>query len=150
VAILDLIFIFFVVPESLPERLRSDQKISWDKIDPFAVNFLFYNLCKIMIWVIFRLYEILHMIVLFVLFVLLFYYPISPVRKHFKKMNESFLFIEAGQYSCFFVYLRLVRFYLSIEISKNEYLYFYSCSVFPKMKSLISLLLSEFSRVLLK
>jgi hypothetical protein len=39
VAILDLIFIFFVVPESLPERLRSDQKISWDKIDPFAVNF---------------------------------------------------------------------------------------------------------------
>ncbi|CAF5188035.1 unnamed protein product, partial [Rotaria magnacalcarata] len=31
VAILDLVFIFFVVPESLPERLRTDQKISWDK-----------------------------------------------------------------------------------------------------------------------
>jgi hypothetical protein len=42
VAILDLIFIFFMVPESLPERLRSDQKISWDKIDPFAVNFYFF------------------------------------------------------------------------------------------------------------
>ena len=39
VAILDLLFIFFVVPESLPERLRTDQKISWDKIDPFAVKF---------------------------------------------------------------------------------------------------------------
>ncbi len=42
VAILDLIFIYFVVPESLPERLRSDQKISWDKIDPFAVSFDIY------------------------------------------------------------------------------------------------------------
>jgi len=47
VAIFDLIFIFFMVPESLPERLRSDQKISWDKIDPFAVNFYF--LCQIII-----------------------------------------------------------------------------------------------------
>ena len=37
-AIVDLIFIYFVVPESLPERLRNDQKISWDKIDPFAVR----------------------------------------------------------------------------------------------------------------
>jgi hypothetical protein len=38
VAIVDLLFIFFVVPESLPERLRTEQKISWDKIDPFAVS----------------------------------------------------------------------------------------------------------------
>lgn len=40
VAILDLVFIFFVVPESLPERFKSDEKISWSKIDPFAVNIL--------------------------------------------------------------------------------------------------------------
>jgi hypothetical protein len=46
VAILDLIFIFFAVPESLPERLRSDQKISWAKIDPFAVNFLLNINCR--------------------------------------------------------------------------------------------------------
>ncbi len=39
VALLDLLFIFFVVPESLPARLRVDQKVSWDKIDPFAVRF---------------------------------------------------------------------------------------------------------------
>jgi hypothetical protein len=41
VAIVDLIFIFFVVPESLPERFRTDQKVSWDKIDPFAVSCFF-------------------------------------------------------------------------------------------------------------
>jgi hypothetical protein len=46
VAILDLVFIFFMVPESLPERLRSDQKISWAKIDPFAVNFSILILIK--------------------------------------------------------------------------------------------------------
>ncbi len=39
VALLDLLFIFFMVPESLPERFRTGQKISWDKIDPFAVSF---------------------------------------------------------------------------------------------------------------
>jgi hypothetical protein len=39
VALLDLLFIFFMVPESLPERLRTEQKISWAEIDPFAVCF---------------------------------------------------------------------------------------------------------------
>ncbi len=39
VAVLDLLFIFFVVPESLPERFRTEQKISWNTIDPFAVSF---------------------------------------------------------------------------------------------------------------
>jgi hypothetical protein len=39
VALLDLLFIFFVVPESLPERFRTGQKISWAEIDPFAVMF---------------------------------------------------------------------------------------------------------------
>jgi hypothetical protein len=38
VALLDLLFIYFIVPESLPERFRIDQKVSWDKIDPFAVS----------------------------------------------------------------------------------------------------------------
>ena len=42
VALLDLLFIFFVVPESLPERLRTDQKISWAEIDPFSVSFEVY------------------------------------------------------------------------------------------------------------
>lgn len=37
VALVDLLFVFFLVPESLPERLRADQKISWTSIDPFAV-----------------------------------------------------------------------------------------------------------------
>jgi hypothetical protein len=40
VAVFDLLFIFFVVPESLPERVRAEQKFSWDKIDPFAVSFI--------------------------------------------------------------------------------------------------------------
>ena len=53
VAILDLFFIFFFVPESLPERFRAEEKISWRKIDPFAVNltFNFENFCFIMIFV---------------------------------------------------------------------------------------------------
>ena len=40
VALLDLLFVFFLVPESLPERLRTDHKISWNTIDPFAVCLL--------------------------------------------------------------------------------------------------------------
>lgn len=49
VALLDLLFIYFVVPESLPERLRTGHKISCDKIDPFAVRnlLLFVSLEKI-------------------------------------------------------------------------------------------------------
>lgn len=38
VAVLDLLFIYFFVPESLPDRLRTNQKISWSKIDPFGVR----------------------------------------------------------------------------------------------------------------
>ncbi|CAF0839413.1 unnamed protein product [Rotaria sp. Silwood1] len=86
VAILDLIFIFFVVPESLPERLRTDQKVSWDKIDPFAA---LRNITKD------------RFICLICLIVLLSYLP------------------EAGQYSCFFVYLRLM-----LGFSEDEIAYF--------------------------
>jgi len=75
-----------MVPESLPERLRSDQKVSWDKIDPFAA-----------------LRNITHdrFICLICLIVLLSYLP------------------EAGQYSCFFVYLRLL-----LGFSEDEIAYF--------------------------
>ncbi|CAF1081385.1 unnamed protein product [Rotaria sordida] len=86
VAILDLIYIFFVVPESLPERLRTDQKISWDKIDPFAA---LRNITND------------RFICLICLIVLLSYLP------------------EAGQYSCFFVYLRLM-----LAFSEDEIAYF--------------------------
>ncbi|CAF2635562.1 unnamed protein product [Rotaria sp. Silwood2] len=86
VAILDLVFIFFVVPESLPERLRADQKISWDKIDPFAA---LRNITND------------RFICLICLIVLLSYLP------------------EAGQYSCFFVYLRLM-----LGFSEDEIAYF--------------------------
>ncbi|CAF1133727.1 unnamed protein product [Adineta ricciae] len=86
VAVLDLLFIYFMVPESLPERLRIDQKVSWDKIDPFSA-----------------LRKITHdrFIYLICLIVLLSYLP------------------EAGQYSCFFVYLRLV-----LGFSEDEVAYF--------------------------
>ncbi|CAF1262533.1 unnamed protein product [Rotaria sordida] len=86
VAILDLLFIYFCVPESLPERLRTNQKISWNKIDPFGA-----------------LRNITHdrFIYLICLIVLLSYLP------------------EAGQYSCFFVYLRLM-----LGFSEDEVAYF--------------------------
>ncbi|UJR30225.1 hypothetical protein I4U23_017763 [Adineta vaga] len=86
VAVLDLLFIYFMVPESLPERLRMDQKISWEKIDPFSA-----------------LKNITHdrFIYMICLIVLLSYLP------------------EAGQYSCFFVYLRLV-----LGFSEDEVAYF--------------------------
>ncbi|CAF0971911.1 unnamed protein product [Didymodactylos carnosus] len=86
VAIVDLLFIFFAVPESLPERLRNDTKISWDKIDPFSA-----------------LRNISHdrFICLICFIVMLSYLP------------------EAGQYSCFFVYLRLV-----LQFTEDEIAYF--------------------------
>ncbi|CAF3121053.1 unnamed protein product [Rotaria socialis] len=86
VAILDLLFIFFFVPESLPERLRTNQKISWNKVDPFGA-----------------LRNITHdrFIYLVCFIVLLSYLP------------------EAGQYSCFFVYLRLM-----LGFSEDEVAYF--------------------------
>ena len=43
IALLDVLFILVVVPESLPEKVRPSSwgsPISWDKVDPFAVSSL--------------------------------------------------------------------------------------------------------------
>lgn len=75
VAILDVLFILFIMPESLPEKLRSPQVSLWQQADPLSTfrkigrDFMIWTLC-------------------FTVF--LSYLP------------------EAGQYSCFFVYLKLI------------------------------------------
>ena len=75
VAILDVLFILFIMPESLPEKLRSPQLSLWEQATPVLTirkigrDFMIWTLC---------------------LTVFLSYLP------------------EAGQYSCFFVYLKLV------------------------------------------
>lgn len=75
VAILDVLFILFIMPESLPEKLRSPQMSLWEQATPIITirkigrDFMIWTLC---------------------LTVFLSYLP------------------EAGQYSCFFVYLKLV------------------------------------------
>lgn len=56
--------------------------------------------------------------------------------------------LEAGQYSCFFVYLRLVS--IDRKWSFSIIRYVYRCWVFLKMKSLILLHLSAYFHVLLK
>ena len=41
VALLDVLFILVVVPESLPEKVRPSSwgsPVSWDKVDPFSVS----------------------------------------------------------------------------------------------------------------
>jgi MFS family permease len=75
VAALDVLFILFVMPESLPEKLRSPQVSMWEQAAPLSTmrkigrDFMIWTLC---------------------LTVFLSYLP------------------EAGQYSCFFVYLKLI------------------------------------------
>lgn len=75
VAILDVLFILFIMPESLPEKLRSPQISLWQQSTPLTTirkigrDFMIWTLC---------------------LTVFLSYLP------------------EAGQYSCFFVYLKLI------------------------------------------
>lgn len=75
VAVLDVLFILFIMPESLPEKLRSPQVSLWEQAAPLSTirkigrDFMIWTLC---------------------LTVFLSYLP------------------EAGQYSCFFVYLRLI------------------------------------------
>ncbi|OQR72294.1 hippocampus abundant transcript 1 protein-like, partial [Tropilaelaps mercedesae] len=79
IALLDVAFILFCVPESMPEAMRAKiswtTTLSWEKADPF--NSL-------------RRVGKDQMILLLCMAVLLSYLP------------------EAGQYSCFFVYLQLV------------------------------------------
>jgi MFS family permease len=75
VAALDVLFILFIMPESLPEKLRSPQLSMWEQAAPLSTmrkigrDFMIWTLC---------------------LTVFLSYLP------------------EAGQYSCFFVYLKLI------------------------------------------
>lgn len=75
VAVLDILFILFIMPESLPEKLRSPQLSLWEQAAPLSTmrkigrDFMIWTLC---------------------LTVFLSYLP------------------EAGQYSCFFVYLKLI------------------------------------------
>ena len=43
IALLDVLFILVVVPESLPEKVRPSSwgsPISWDKVDPFMVSWI--------------------------------------------------------------------------------------------------------------
>lgn len=43
IAVLDILFVLLVVPESLPEKMRLSSlgfPISWAQADPFAVRFL--------------------------------------------------------------------------------------------------------------
>lgn len=75
IAVLDVLFILFIMPESLPEKLRSPQLSLWEHATPISTfrkigrDFMIWTLC---------------------LAVFLSYLP------------------EAGQYSCFFVYLKLI------------------------------------------
>jgi len=75
IALLDVVFIFLFVPESLPEKVRPSgwsQPISWDRVDPFSSLRTAMSDSTSM---------------LMCLCVFLSYLP------------------EAGQYSCFFIYL---------------------------------------------
>merc|ERR1719400_407686 len=75
VAILDVLFITFMVPESLPDKCKPSKSLTLDQVDPFsALKKIWKDKTILMIC----------------LTVFLSYLP------------------EAGQYSCFFVYLRLV------------------------------------------
>jgi len=75
VAILDVLFIIFMVPESLPDKCKPSKSLTLDQVDPFsAMKKIWKDKTILMIC----------------LTVFLSYLP------------------EAGQYSCFFVYLRLV------------------------------------------
>lgn len=87
IAVLDVLFILVMVPESLPDKLRTanwGSQISWEKADPLGA-----------------LKKLGHdkLILLLCVAVLLSYLP------------------EAGEYSCFFVYLRLVMMFSASEVA---------------------------------
>lgn len=87
IALLDVLFILVVVPESLPEKVRPSSwgsPISWDKVDPFSA------LKKI---------GQDQLILLLCITVFLSYLP------------------EAGEYSCFFIYLRLIMGFSQEEVA---------------------------------
>lgn len=87
VALLDVLFILVVVPESLPEKVRPSSwgsPVSWDKVDPFSAL---------------RRIGQDHLILLLCIAVFLSYLP------------------EAGEYSCFFIYLRLIMGFSQEEVA---------------------------------
>lgn len=99
VAILDVFFILVAVPESLPEKVRPSSwgaPISWEQADPFAVSsdFFLKFQSKLNIYVLesqaLKKVGKDNTILMLCVTVFLSYLP------------------EAGQYSCFFVYLKLV------------------------------------------
>ncbi len=108
VSIFDVFFILVAVPESLPEKVRERNKtITWDQIDPFKVYF-FYP---------FK-FSLLLKFMSFFLF-------LKSLRNVFSDPTVTLLCItvflsylpEAGQYSCFFVYLKLVVGFTQQQIS---------------------------------
>ena len=106
VAIFDVFFILVAVPESLPEKIRERSKaISWDQVDPFKVIFLSNFECHIMNYLIIlkALRNVCSdpTVALLCITVFLSYLP------------------EAGQYSCFFVYLKLI-----VGFSQQKIAYF--------------------------
>lgn len=84
IALVDIVFILFFVPESLPEKLRQKSISFWETADPFSSlrkagkDRLILTLC---------------------VSVFLSYLP------------------EAGQYSCFFVYLKLIIGFSQTEVA---------------------------------
>lgn len=84
IAVLDIFFILFFVPESLPEKLRQKSISFWETADPFGAlrkagkDRMIFTLC---------------------ISVFLSYLP------------------EAGQYSCFFVYLKLIIGFSQSEVA---------------------------------
>lgn len=84
VAVIDIAYILFVVPESLPEKLRQKSISFWETADPCSIIRKAGNDTVILILCI---------------SVFLSYLP------------------EAGQYSCFFVYLRLVVGFSDVNVS---------------------------------
>ena len=95
ITLFNLFFIVYVVPESLPESLRKTSwgsPISWKQADPFAVREI--SLCLHFSLSLFQALDRAGSdtrLLLLSIMVFLSYLP------------------EAGQYSCFFLYLRQVR-----------------------------------------
>lgn len=111
IAIFDLFFILVAVPESLPEKIKERSKsITWENVDPFKVFIELladfstgFNLIK-KILIPFKSLRVIfadRTITLLCITVFLSYLP------------------EAGQYSCFFVYLKLI-----VGFSQQQVAYF--------------------------
>ena len=110
IAVFDLFFILVAVPESLPEKIRERSKsISWENVDPFKVR---------------KKKGILKMFHKKTLVIFSFSKSLKAI---FADRTISLLCFtvflsylpEAGQYSCFFVYLKLI-----VGFSQEQVAYF--------------------------